>query len=195
MKPCISCGKEGRFPVKALTVRTLHIRDLKGERRVQALGRLAEACVCAECAERQIEKETSLWKGWKKQLLMFGLIGLAGIALILVNLLVLSGQLVYTLLGVAAVLCGILGIIQAVRDSRERREELRGLSSRDLLEEAAFAVFREHAPRKEGDNDLTYVPVNARSLKRKNGDLMVLYQLLPEIAMEAYKRLHQQEKV
>ncbi len=194
MKSCISCGQEGRLPVRALTVRTLHVRDLKGERRVQALGRFVDSCACPVCAERQIGLETNLWKARKSQFLGFGVTGLLGIGLILANLLVFSGQLVYTLLGVAAVLCGLLGIIQAMRDGRERKEELLGLSPRDLLEEAAFTVFQKHAPRKEGDNDLTYIPVNSRSLQRKNGDLMILYQLLPEIAMEAHRRIHQQEK-
>jgi len=42
-------------------------------------------------------------------------------------------------------------------------------------------------------NDLTYIPVNGKSLKRKNGDLMILYGLLPEIAVEAWKRMHKGE--
>ena len=34
------------------------------------------------------------------------------------------------------------------------------------------------------------LPVNKKTRSRKNGDLMILYNLLPEIAVEAWKRLH-----
>ena len=51
-------------------------------------------------------------------------------------------------------------------------------------------MFIAEAPKKEDINDLTYIPVNEKSRSRKNGDLMILYHLLPEIAVEAWKRLH-----
>ena len=54
-------------------------------------------------------------------------------------------------------------------------------------------MFTAEAPKKEDVNDLTYIPVNGKSLKRKNGDLMILYGLLPEIAVEAWKRMHKGE--
>ena len=50
------------------------------------------------------------------------------------------------------------------------------------------------SPRKEGSEDLTYIPINEKTLARKNGDLMVLYGLLPEISVQAWNRLHHQEK-
>ena len=60
----------------------------------------------------------------------------------------------------------------------------------EALEEAAWDVYLAEAPKKEGQNDLTYIPVNEKTLARKNGDLMILYRLLPEIAVEAWKRIH-----
>ena len=47
------------------------------------------------------------------------------------------------------------------------------------------------APKKNDINDITYIPVNEETLARKNGDLMILYELLPEIAIEAHKRIHE----
>ena len=46
------------------------------------------------------------------------------------------------------------------------------------------------APKKHDINDITYIPVDEETLARKNGDLMILYDLLPEIAIEAHKRIH-----
>ena len=50
------------------------------------------------------------------------------------------------------------------------------------------------APKKEDMNDLTYIPVNEKTRSRKNGDLMILYNLLPEIAVQAWKHLHPENK-
>ena len=46
------------------------------------------------------------------------------------------------------------------------------------------------APKKNDINDISYIPVDEKTLARKNGDLMILYDLLPEIAIEAHKRIH-----
>lgn len=51
-------------------------------------------------------------------------------------------------------------------------------------------MFTAEAPKKENENDLTYIPINEQTLRRKNGDLMILYDLLPEIAVQAWNRLH-----
>ena len=55
-------------------------------------------------------------------------------------------------------------------------------------------MYLAEAPKKENDNDLTYIPICEKTLARKNGDLMILYHLLPEIAVEAWNRLHPQEE-
>ena len=55
-------------------------------------------------------------------------------------------------------------------------------------------MFTAEAPKKEDVNDLTWIPVNEKTMARKNGDLMILYKLLPEIAVEAWKRLHKGEE-
>ena len=63
----------------------------------------------------------------------------------------------------------------------------------EALQEAAWDVFIAEAPKNEDVNDLTYIPVNEKTRSRKNGDLMILYNLLPEIAVEAWKRLHPED--
>ena len=54
-------------------------------------------------------------------------------------------------------------------------------------------MYTTEAPKKENENDLSYIPVNEKTLARKNGDLMILYHLLPEIAVEAWNKLHKEE--
>ncbi len=48
----------------------------------------------------------------------------------------------------------------------------------------------DHAPKKYKNNDVTYIPITSRTLSMKNGDLMVMYKLLPEIAVKAYDLIH-----
>ena len=47
------------------------------------------------------------------------------------------------------------------------------------------------APKKEGENDLTYIPATEKVLAMKNDDLMIEYKLLPAIAVQAWERLHE----
>ena len=76
----------------------------------------------------------------------------------------------------------------------EKAASLRALPEQEALTEAAWDVYLAEAPKKENENDLSYIPVNEKNRARKNGDLMILYHLLPEIAVEAWKRLHKEEK-
>lgn len=59
------------------------------------------------------------------------------------------------------------------------------------LEKAAWEVAVHCADYKRGDHDLTYIPITQDTLKMKNGDLMVAYGLLPEIAVQAWNVMHQ----
>ena len=60
------------------------------------------------------------------------------------------------------------------------------------MEGSAWECLQEGAPKKQDVNDITYIPVDEKTLALKNGDLMVLYELLPEIALEAHRRIHGQ---
>ena len=191
MGPCIACGAPGAHPIRALEVRTLHVRGLGGDRRVQALGEFVDSAVCADCAAKTLALERQPLLAGKKRLLGFGTVFLAGLLIESLTFTLLHGERVYVLLGIAALICGVLGIVSTLRAAKERSAELAAMEEPAALESAAWDVFTAHASKKDGENDLTYIPVNAASLRRKNGDLMVLYQLLPEIANEAYARIHE----
>ncbi len=191
---CVRCGGEAAYPIRALEVRTLHVRSIGGEKRVQALGDEKHGAVCEACARKQLALSLDPVRAAKPQLLTFGAVIAAGILIGAATLLfVKESRQVFLLLGIAALVCGGLGIYDALRKAKEKAAALRALPEAEALEEAAWDVYTAEVPKKEDVNDLTYIPVNEKTLRRKNGDLMVLYRLLPEIAVEAWKRLHAEE--
>ncbi len=187
---CIRCGGQAAYPIRALEVRTLHVRSMGGERRVQALGDEKESAVCEACARAQLALSLDPVKAVKPQLFTFGAVAAAGIAIEAVTFLFLNRHRIGILLGLAALVCGGLGIYEALRKAKEKAASLRTLPDAEAAEEAAWDVYLAEAPKKEGQNDLTYIPVNEKTLARKNGDLMILYRLLPEIAVEVWKKIH-----
>ncbi len=193
---CIRCGgTQAAYPIHALEVRTLHVRNIGGENRVQALGDEKHSAVCEACAQRQLEVSLDPVRAAKPQLVRFGAVFAAGIVIGAATFLfVKESRQVFLLLGLAALVSGILGICDALRKAKEKSLSLNALPGAEALEEAAWDVFIADAPKKEDINDLTYIPINKKTLRRKNGDLMILYHLLPEIAVEAWKRLHKEEE-
>ena len=188
---CIRCGNQASLPIRALEVRTLHVRGASGERRVQALGEEKESGVCDRCAKEQLNLSLDPVRAEKSRLIRFGAVFAVGLLIEAVTFLFLKdNRQVFLLLGVAALVCGVLGIYDVLKKAKEKSASLRALPETEALEEAAWDVFVSEAPKKEDVNDLTYIPVNEKTRSRKNGDLMILYHLLPEIAVEAWKRLH-----
>ena len=190
---CIRCGGPAEYPVRALEVRTLHVRSIGGERRVQALGDEKENAVCEACAKAQLDLSLDPVKAAKPQLMTFGAVIAAGIIIEAVTFLFLKGHQIGILLGLAALACGGLGIYDTLHKAKEKAASLRKLPEQDALAEAAWDVYLAEAPKKENENDLSYIPVNEKTCARKNGDLMILYHLLPEIAVEAWNKLHKEE--
>lgn len=190
---CIRCGGTAELPVRVLEVRTLHVRSIGGERRVQALGDEKESAVCEACAKAQLALSLDPVKAAKPQLAAFGAVIAAGIVIEAVTFLFLKGHQIGILLGLAALACGALGIYDALHKAKEKAASLRALPEQEALTEAAWDVYTAEAPKKENENDMSYIPVNEKTLARKNGDLMILYHLLPEIAVEAWNKLHKEE--
>ncbi len=192
MKTCMNCGREMKegenFVLPYLTVRTLPVRDLGGEHKVQALGDFTEFAVCRSCASEHLKKEQTGGTS-QKRLLGFLLVLLAGICVIPAALLLAGGAPVYLMPGIFAVFAGTAGLVSTVRDSRSRRTELASMGTEEALLSSARALALTSAPRKQGDEDLSYIPAEKALLPAKKGDLMVLYDLLPEIALEAWKQI------
>ena len=87
-------------------------------------------------------------------------------------------------------LVGILGIASTAKENRQRRDQYHCLSEEKALEKAAWEVAVRCTDHKRGDHDLTYIPITPDTLKMKNGDLMVAYGLLPEIAVQVWNVMH-----
>lgn len=186
MDTCIRCHAAARYHFDALEVHTLHIRDLSGEKRVQTLGDVVELGVCGACADEQLRRRR---KGaGLKEILPFAAILLIGILLLSVFW---SGEGALRLCGAAGAVCGVLGIVYTAKEGRQRRLAYDSLPEEKALEKAAWEVAEAHADHKCGDHDLSYIPITPETLKLKNGDLMVCYELLPDTAVQAWSILHQ----
>ena len=184
---CLKCGKDADFVFPSLEVQTLHVRDLKGESRVQALGLLREDGVCRACAEGKLsEIEHPLSVLWKR-LLPFGLVMIFGV---LVIIFLRSVGRAVLMMGLAGILCGVIGIVSVCHDAIRQKKEYAALKREDALTRAAWSLTVSLLPKKDGDNDMTYIPLDDRTMKMKNGDLMLEYDLLPAIAKKAWDMIH-----
>ncbi len=188
MEKCIACGKDAKITFRALEVQTLHVRDLDREKRVQALGDFHDFAVCRECAQTKLDRELGVFREILGSLIRFGLVLAAGIVLLAVFFM---RDRVFTMLGLAAVVCGLIGVISKTAEGRERSRQLKAMKGDKALLSAAWDVVKLHAPKKYQDSDLTYIPVTPDTRRMKNGDIMIEYKLLPEIAIKAYEMIHQ----
>ena len=188
MSACLKCGKDpADYPFRVLEVQTLHVRDITGEKRVQALGLFQDYGVCRDCARSRLETLRQPGREMGKKLLPFALIFVLGAIL---TVAFWFGEGVLRLLGLAGLVCGVLGFVSGWKGLSTRQKEYAALSEEEALTRAAWECFLDAAPKKDGENDLTYIPVNRRTLAMKNGDLMIEYDLLPEIAIRAHELIH-----
>ncbi|MBR2047708.1 MAG: hypothetical protein IJ960_03840 [Oscillospiraceae bacterium] len=184
---CIKCGKaHNDYHFRTLHVETLHVRDIGKENRVQALGDFEEFDVCADCARAKYDLYMDNRKVLIRTSIPFVLLILAGI--VITALFGTDG--VWRLTGLGMAVGGAMCLYGNVRNRTAKKRELALLSEAEALYRCAWECLLESAPKKNDVNDITYIPVDEDTLARKNGDLMILYDLLPEIAIEAHKRIH-----
>ena len=186
---CIKCGKEHNdYHFRALHVETLHIRDIK-EKRVQALGDFEEFSVCSACAEEKLASHRISREALVKTCIPYVLMMLAGVIVALL----FRNDTPIMVFGLGLLVCGITSLYGNIRNRTAKKREMDALSQEEALYRCAWECVIDGAPKKNDVNDITYIPVDAGTLARKNGDLMILYDLLPEIAIEAHKRIHAEE--
>lgn len=188
---CIKCGREtSDYPFRVLQVQTLHVRDLNKEKRVQALGGFEDYQVCRSCAE---EKRAATLNTRGRVCRLWLICG-AMVAVGLTLTVAFWKEGAIRLFGMGMAGCGILCLVSMTGSVRSKELALRGMTEEEGLYACAWECLVDGAPKKQDINDLTYIPVDEKTLRRKNGDLMILYELLPEIAIQAYKRLHGEEE-
>lgn len=185
---CIKCGREHNdYHFRVLQVQTLHVRDVTKEKRVQALGDFEEYDVCAACTKEKYDGILDTGSAIKKASLLWGTVIILGLVLAIAFW---NGDGVFRLLGLGMLVGGGLCLYGGLQSATRKKRELSALSREDALYRCAWECMIDGAPKKNDINDITYIPVNEETLARKNGDLMILYDLLPEIAVQAHKRIH-----
>ncbi len=190
---CIKCGREHNdYHFRVLQVQTLHIRDFGKNSRIQALGDFEEYGVCAACTEEKYNAAMDVSKTMGKTMLLWGLIMVLGAVLTVVFW---KGEGVLRLAGLGALVGGGLFLYGSMQAANAQKRKLILMEKEDALYQCAWECMIDGAPKKNDINDVTYIPVDEETLARKNGDLMILYDLLPEIAVEAHKRIHGQEEL
>ena len=187
---CIKCGREqSDYHFRVLQVQTLHVRDFGKNSKIQALGDFEAYDVCRTCAEEKYAAALDDSAAIRKTVTVWGVIMAVGLALAIAFW---NGEGVLRLAGLGALIGGGLCLISGVQAATVRKRQLSALSLEDALYQCAWECLIDGAPSKNDINDITYIPVDEKTLTRKNGDLMILYDLLPEIAVEAHKRIHSQ---
>lgn len=186
MAGCSKCGKSGDIPFRVLEVHTLHVRDMDGEKWVQALGELREFAVCSSCAGAFLERVLRPGTVLGKKLLPFLAVLVFGLT---VSAVCLTGELALRMPGAAGILCGAAGICSTLQSAGRQKKAYAALPSEEALRRAAWDCLMETIPKKSGENDLTYIPVNSETLSLDIRDLSIAYDLLPAVAKQAWDRL------
>ena len=189
---CLNCSKpihSNDFSFKAIEIQTFAVRDLKGESKIQALGKTVTFHVCKDCAEKQYKNDSEFKVLNIPTAKNYIYLTVCGLLIVLLSLVLIKHSLL-TMLGAMAIIAGSLGSYEAIKKALVLSKELKTMSEDDRLESSAWRVVLNNAPTKDGDNDITYIPINNKTKEYKPGDIMVLYNLLPELAIEAHKRIN-----
>ena len=183
MSLCLKCNKnEMGFEFDVLEVHTLHIRDFDGEKRVQALGGSKRWTVCSNCAADRLAQAVSPRKRIIKNCLPYILVLVIGIVLLFFTRNAVPSL---KLVAPAAIFCGIAGAIAAFQKEQKQSASLKALPKDKALREAAWICLLEQAPKKQNDNDITYIPKEALVSCQDANSLALQYDLLPAIAKQA----------
>lgn len=185
---CIKCGKQIQdYHFRVLQVQTLHVRDFGKNSRIQTLGDFEEYDVCGSCTEEKYQYYMNDHTAMAKTILLYGTLMVIGLILATAFW---NGEGVFRLAGLGMLAGGGLCLFNGLQLTIRKKRELLAMPKEKALYRCAWECMVDAAPKKNDINDITYIPVDEETLARKNGDLMILYDLLPEIAIEAHKRIH-----
>ena len=177
MGHCEKCHTAEAEPRLLLEIQTLHIRDLNGERRVQAVGNFVEANVCRDCAWRYLTGEGRPAGGVGRTALISLLLAVIGAAT-----LSFTKERPFQFFGFAALFCAAALLWSKIGSWRRRAAEDAGRTEEERLERAAWSLLVSCLPKKAEDSDLTYIPVTEDLPNRPLEELVKTYDLLPAIA-------------
>ena len=188
--PCLSCNKSpAEYSFRVLEIHTLHVRDFDGEKLIQSLGEERVFSVCAACVSS--EMRVSLFPAVRilRECAGFGVLVLVGLVMSLTLSLNPEMMTAIRILGPVGVFTGIAGIVGRVREILSQRKILAGLSENDARRFAAWECVLQNAPKKYGDNDITYIPFDDKTMKMSAAELAEKYNLIPAISRQVHERL------
>ena len=100
---------------------------------------------------------------------------------------------VLRVIGPMAVVVGIIGVAGKVRDILSEREAVSKLNHDKAVRYSAWQLVLRNAPKKFGDNDITYIPVNDETKRMSAKELSERYNLLRTISLKAHEKIHEGE--
>ncbi|MBR1437015.1 MAG: hypothetical protein IJ587_00630 [Synergistaceae bacterium] len=194
--PCLECknASPDALSFRVLEVHTLHIRDFNGERIIQALGEFRDYEICTACASKEARAFLYPAERLLAKCFPFMLVMTAGIILSLT----LTLKEVITALravGPIAVFAGASGIFSKAREILSERERIRTLNPDEALRYSAYKLVIKNAPKKYGDNDITYIPVNKEVMSLSVEELSERYNLLRSIARKAFELIKKESEI
>ncbi|WP_409967205.1 hypothetical protein RFF05_11345 [Bengtsoniella intestinalis] len=187
MANCAHCKQSTKdYTFRALTVQTLILRDIGQGQRIQTLREFETISICQTCAQEKLTSLLHPSARLRKLLVIFGAMLVVGA--LVCALLWDNGSM--RMFGLGAMGAGLMGILASISKVNDVKKEYTALSPKEALDAAAWACAVDELPKKWEDTDLTYIPVTPKTLAMKNGDLMLVYSLVPDIARQAYALIH-----
>ncbi len=170
----------------ALEVHTLHVRDFEGERLIQSLGEFRDFEVSAACAEAEMQAVLFPVKRIFIKTLPFIILFFIGLGFSLT--LSMKNNLIFAIrtLGPIALFSGAAGTFSEIKRILEQKKFLSSKAYEERLKISAWQCALKTAPKKFNENDLTYIPINEKTLKLKPEELSEEYNLLPAISKKAF---------
>ena len=169
---------------RVLEVHTLHIRDFGGERIIQALGEFKNFEIGMACAQSELQAVLFPAKKIFKKTFPFLILFIAGIifTFTLANKFDVAA---IKILGIIAAFCGVSGTISETRKILIQRKNFLSMPHDEAIKNSAWQCVLKIAPKKFGDNDLTYIPVDDEVKNFSVKELAEKYNLLESISRKA----------
>ena len=182
MAHCVRCGGAPHYHIRLMEVRTYQNPLIYEQEPVQTMDRTVEVDVCGDCARHQLRGELHLLS--PKELFQLGVVTLMTALCLWVYR---SGQNAVMLPGAA--ICLALGVGCTLWEAQTRCERYASMPEAEKLEAAAAEVAITHAEQ-EGDGAAIYIPITADTMRMRSDDLMIGFDLQPEISDRVWSLLH-----
>ena len=168
MARCVRCGGDPHYHIQLMEVRTYQNPLIYEQEPVQVVERTVEMDVCRDCARRQLRADLRLLSG--KEGFQLGLVALMTALCLWAYR---SGQSAAMLPGAAA--CLALGVGCTFLEAWTRHKR--------------YASMPE--PEQQGGGAETiYIPVTAGTMRLCSDDLMIGFDLQPEVSDRVWDLLH-----